>query len=274
MGKYYKISDVAKILGISSELIRHYERMGILKPKRNSKGYRSYTTRDINILTGSRRYIEMGFSLETAEFLLNGATLDDVISIFSDREKSLTEEIRWKMLILNEIRQSKGKYELIRNFDSKPSEFNIVNSPPVYRINCQNKMTITLEEALSEDVRKWIKRLPIVRISPEFPIESISNGTDDYHFGYLVDENLAEELDLLDTPGIKFYPSQLCLTTIIRSKGEDHIKPNLLQDAINYIKNNGMEIIGDAWGITIGNYTIDGIHKKYHLIYIPIKSRE
>ena len=271
MSGYYKISDVAKILGISSELVRYYERLGILKPTRGSNGYRKYTTRDINILTGSRKYIEMGFSLETVEFLLNHASLDDVINALSDMEESLAKEIRWKQLILNEIQQSKNKYKLIHNFGNMLPKFKIQNSPPVYRINCQNKMTISLEDILSNDVKKWIQRLPVVRISPEFPVVSIYNMTDDYYFGYLVDQSIAEELDLLDTPGIKFYPSQLCITTIIKSEGDNTIRPDLLQDAVKYMDNHSMEMIGNAWGDTIGNYTKDGIHQKYHLIYIPIK---
>lgn len=84
---YYKISDVAKILGISAELVRHYERLGILKPKRNTNGYRRYTTRDINILTGSRRYVHMGFSIEEAEFMINVASLDEAIDSLEGMEK-------------------------------------------------------------------------------------------------------------------------------------------------------------------------------------------
>lgn len=271
MSGYYKISDVAKILGVSSELVRYYERLGIIKPERSSNGYRKYTTRDINILTGSRKYIEMGFSLETIEFLLNHASLDDVINALSDMEESLAKEIRWKQLILNEIHQSKNKYKLIHNFDNMLPKLNLQNSPPVYRINCQNKMTISLEEMLSNGVKKWIEKLPVVRISPEFPTESIYNMTDDYDFGYLVDESLADELDLLDTPGIKFYPSQLCLTTIIKSEGDNTIRPNLLQDAVKYMDNHNMQMIDNAWGDTIGNYANDGIHQKYHIIYIPVK---
>ena len=271
MSNYYKISDVAKIIGISSGLVRHYERLGIIKPKRSKNGYRNYTTRDINILTGSRRYIEMGFSLEATEFLINEASLDDVINSLADMEESLKKEIRWKQLILNEVQQSKGKYKLIHKHNYKFPEFSIRNSPPVYRINCQNNMTIHIEEAVASNMEKWIEKLPVVRISPEFPVESIYNMTDSYYFGFLVDESLVEELELINTPGIRFYPSRLCLTTIIKSEGDDHIRPSSLQDAIKYMINNNMKMIDNAWGDTIGNYTVNGKHHRYHLIYIPIE---
>jgi molecular chaperone DnaK len=49
------------------------------------------------------------------------------------------------------------------------------------------------------------------------------------------------------------------------------ILQKLKADALNYMDNHNMKMADNAWGITIGNYTKDGIHQKYHLIYIPIK---
>ena len=271
MSDYYKISDVAKMLGISAELVRHYERLGILKPKRSINGYRRYTTRDINILTGSRRYVHMGFSIEEAEFLINEASLEEAIDSLAGMEKKAVREIRWKQLVLKEIQQLKDKYKLIHDFENNIFKFDLQMSPSVYRINCQKNMTIILKEALACDIKKWIEKLPVVKISPEFTLESVYNMTDDYSFGFAVDENLAEELDLINTPGIKFYPSRLCLTTLIKSEGANHICPRSLQDALNYMDKHNMKMADNAWGITIGNYTKNGIHQKYHLIYIPIE---
>jgi DNA-binding transcriptional MerR regulator len=160
---YYKISDVAKILGISAELVRHYERLGILKPKRNTNGYRRYTTRDINILTGSRRYVHMGFSIEEAEFMINVASLDEAIDSLEGMEKKAAREIRWKQLILNEIQQLKDKYKLIHDFENNIFKFNLQKSPSVYRINCEKNMIISLKDALSCDIKKWCICQPKIR---------------------------------------------------------------------------------------------------------------
>ena len=136
------------------------------------------------------------------------------------------------------------------------------------------RQSINLEDAAEILQQHKIEKLPVVKISPEFTLESVYNMTDDYSFGFAVDENLAEELDLINTPGIKFYPSRLCLTTLIKSEGANHICPRSLQDALNYMDKHNMKMADNAWGITIGNYTKNGIHQKYHLIYIPIEYRD
>lgn len=49
--KYYKISEVAQLLGLSTPTLRFWEKkFTILKPKRNSHGVRLYTPEDIETI--------------------------------------------------------------------------------------------------------------------------------------------------------------------------------------------------------------------------------
>lgn len=45
MKEYYSIGETAKLLGISAQSLRHYEKIEILRPKKISSenGYRYYT---------------------------------------------------------------------------------------------------------------------------------------------------------------------------------------------------------------------------------------
>jgi len=271
MTSKYKISDVAKVIGISSELIRHYERIGILTPKRSENRYRTYTTRDVNILFGTRKLIGMGYSLETVEFLINSASLYDVSFSLQLLEEKVKNEIRWKQLVLDVIKKQQEEFKMLYHADNK---FTIKNSPAVYRIHCQNQTILSIEEATTSNVNIWIEKMPVVRISPEFTIESIYNNLEEYNFGFIVEEYLAEELNLINTPGIKLIPSQLCLTTIINSADDDHIKPSMMQEAVKYMENNRMKMCSNAWGNTIGTYVENGITLKYHEIYIPIEYKQ
>lgn len=46
----YKIGEVSKILNISKEMIRYYEKQGILKPSRKEdNNYRTYSVMDVFI---------------------------------------------------------------------------------------------------------------------------------------------------------------------------------------------------------------------------------
>ena len=67
--KYYKIGDVAQIVGIPESTLRYWEtQFTIIKPKRNKKNIRYYTPHDIEII--SRVYYlvkEKGLKLDAAQ---------------------------------------------------------------------------------------------------------------------------------------------------------------------------------------------------------------
>ena len=44
MSTYYKIGEIAALYGISTDILRYYEELGILVPRRAPNGYRIYRT--------------------------------------------------------------------------------------------------------------------------------------------------------------------------------------------------------------------------------------
>ncbi len=67
--KYYKIKEVAEILGLPPSTLRFWEsKFTIIKPKRNDKGTRIYTTSDIERLRMVSYLVkDKGLHIEAAE---------------------------------------------------------------------------------------------------------------------------------------------------------------------------------------------------------------
>jgi MerR family transcriptional regulator, copper efflux regulator len=56
--------ELARRAGVSTDLLRHYERMGIVpRPERASNGYRQYPARALGRVRVVRRSLSLGFSL-------------------------------------------------------------------------------------------------------------------------------------------------------------------------------------------------------------------
>ncbi len=66
------IGEAAKVSGISTKMIRHYETLGIIpKAVRSDAGYRKYSDSDINILKFVKRARGLGFSMKEIKKLVN-----------------------------------------------------------------------------------------------------------------------------------------------------------------------------------------------------------
>lgn len=72
---YYSIGEVAELLDVSNSLIRYWEsEFPQLKPQKNRKGDRRYTTKDIHILVDIYNLVkERGFTLDGARKELTAA---------------------------------------------------------------------------------------------------------------------------------------------------------------------------------------------------------
>ena len=75
----YKIGDVSRILGISADLLRYYEKKGVVRPQKDQNNdYRYYDTWDINFLIDCLWFKRFGFGIpQVAYAVFPGSTESD-----------------------------------------------------------------------------------------------------------------------------------------------------------------------------------------------------
>jgi DNA-binding transcriptional MerR regulator len=104
--KYYKIGDVAQILGIPESTLRYWEtQFTIVKPRRNAKNIRFYTPNDIETIRKIHYLVkEKGLKLDAAQSQLR-ANRDGVDKRFEvvDRLKDIKSQLQLLQQALNNI---------------------------------------------------------------------------------------------------------------------------------------------------------------------------
>ncbi|HTL50527.1 MAG TPA: heavy metal-responsive transcriptional regulator [Steroidobacteraceae bacterium] len=96
------IGRLAKLAGVPIDTVRHYERIGLLKPSgRLASGYRRYGEAEFKRLRFIRRAKALGFTLEEIQSLLALSAGDDVEQIrrattahLADIERRVGELVR------------------------------------------------------------------------------------------------------------------------------------------------------------------------------------
>ena len=114
--KYYKIGDVAQILGIPESTLRYWEtQFTIVKPRRNAKNIRFYTPNDIEIIRKIHYLVkEKGLKLDAAQAQLR-ANRDGVDKRFEvvDRLKDIKAQLQQLQQIhlhMQQQQQSQGQH--------------------------------------------------------------------------------------------------------------------------------------------------------------------
>ena len=91
--------QVARATGVSSDLLRHYERRGLLpNPARTNAGYRRYTPETVKRVELIQRALVIGFSLEElgevlAERDRGGAPCRKVLGLVKERLAALEQRL-------------------------------------------------------------------------------------------------------------------------------------------------------------------------------------
>ena len=265
MAERYGIGETARILGISTQLLRHYESRELVIPHRDPNGYRWYDLDSVKQLTGIRRFRTMGFSLEEAELLLRGSSRDSTLALYRERLDSLRRDILWKQDVLAAAQYLARELE---GLEESVGVYRLCRSPAVLRITNQQNVDFATDLA-SEAQQRWLDGMPVVAISPSFPRRAVLEGAPDHCFGYAAPLEKAESLGLLDTPGAQILPEGPAATTVIYSEEDSHISAALLRDGPGFLESQGYELAGDPWGITLGNFIQDGVSRKFHRVFLP-----
>ena len=90
-----KISDAAKLLGISTDTIRYYEKEGVITPKRTSKNnYRDLDNRDIISLLICIYNRKIGYSMKESVEYVEGIPVSKITDILNKKIDELELEVK------------------------------------------------------------------------------------------------------------------------------------------------------------------------------------
>ena len=123
------IKEASILTGISKDMLRYYEKLGVLSPGRNPEnGYREYTTRDLNDAVMIRQYSSLGLSLKTLSHLSRHGGTDNAIEQFSQAIDRLEMDLE---LAFNRLENAKD-YHRVFDMLGKGKKSETVNVPVTY----------------------------------------------------------------------------------------------------------------------------------------------
>jgi len=107
--KNLRPGELARMMGVSTDTLRHYERLGLLKPLRAENGYREYPPEAQNRVRVVRRALSMGFTLEELARLMRvrddgGAPCRQARRIAAAKLEDLERRLQELILLRGELK--------------------------------------------------------------------------------------------------------------------------------------------------------------------------
>ena len=113
MKKYFSIGEAAKAVHTTSENLRHYDRIGLVKPSKKDEwtNYRYYTEQDIVRLNTVRALQLMDLPLQEIKKVLEYGELEKIIDFLVQAEKKADEKIMSLQYSKTKIQLAREDYE-------------------------------------------------------------------------------------------------------------------------------------------------------------------
>ena len=113
MKNYFSVGEAAKAVHTTSETLRHYDRIGLVKPSKKDEwtNYRYYTEQDIVRLHTVRALQLMDLSLQEIKKVLEYDDLEKIVDFLAQAEKKADEKIAALQYSKSKIQLAKADYE-------------------------------------------------------------------------------------------------------------------------------------------------------------------
>ena len=269
MNNYYRIGEISKLIGITTEGIRYYEKRGLINPVRKDDSLtRYYDVWDIYILMRAKGYQRLGINLDTVVDLLMAKDDKEAIQVFCQQKKLTQQKIKYYEHLLNQLSCMETLYE---ELPKRLNQITIEFSPEILRMNMQQGYIILEEDDRKQIASEWIRQSPFTFPSACFSMEALEKKSDEFMFGVGVLKENDEFLNL-DKKYAQKFESKLCISTLYQSKSKVPLGYAAIQPLIEYAKEHNFEISGDAISLVMGyHHTKEQTRANFHRIWLPIR---
>ena len=195
----YRIGEFAKYLGVTPDLLKHYEDQGIIRPSRSDSGYRYYPFNTTMLLIECIRLRNYGMTLREIREILTAHRHDNasVNRRLSENVEHMREEILLDEALAADYEEFLAWQAPLATRDC---DWEIRWSRPMAFLPHTDRYDFLRDPRIYEILKSWMSYIPIVKSS----MKAERDGR--ITWGLLVEERIIRQLKLPVNDIVDFYP--------------------------------------------------------------------
>lgn len=261
----YRISDVADIFQISREMVRYYEKQGVISSVRKTdNNYRMYSIWDVFSFLDFLQYKEMGLSAKELADIRKHDFSTNMCQRLKQEKQRLEDEIRYKECMRARIEEILERMECYRYNEENYWVKRVGGRYLFHFLTSENDeygdvdMPVKLRKEIFSD-----RLMPMLDPCVEFRNKN--------EWWYAISEKYDMLLDEDCKKQAEYQPPKICLCTVIDMGQIGAFTRECLKPVLSVMQTKGYEQDGDITGVLLGR----GMEKQQYIrkmeIQIPIK---
>ncbi len=276
VAKGYRTGSVSKMLGLSREALRFYEKRRVLMPKETDvqNGYRYYQREDMAHLFKVKYYQSLGF------------TLSDIRSDFWDLTLA-----QWQQALRAQRAEKQAEIEQIQSWlhvteqrlDAlsdlcQPGEFRLQTRPAMlYFRHTDAAGNLVDTDAMHAQTHRWVQAFPMAQYAFRCPPERLDTleATDSAHmlaWGFCIRPEDAARCALPQSEAVSYLPACLCARVMLNLNTHIPMDLRALGPLVQSICRTGLHINGDILGMWHATVKQGNGHAKYYEVFVPVQT--
>jgi len=267
----YRIGDVARILGISTDIIRYYEKKGVVSPvKDRLNDYRYYDTWDINYLIDCLWFKKFGFGIEEIAGIVTDCSYDQLLNLMMDKSEEMEDALRMQEMLLECMKSHCRSLESITDF---MGVCDVCESPEIVCYLNRYNQTYDNRMELQKISRRWQRYMPFSKRYFEILGAGGEDEPDGYAWGFSLDAEYLDDFDIAEQPPVVHYQPQLSIHSAFKSAGKDGFTPRHADFLKEYAEKNGYEACAGARGNLVCSVVENNRLTGYFEVWLPVKKK-
>ncbi len=265
MDYHYRIGDIANLLNISSEMVRYYEKKGVIKPKRDeNNNYRVYSTMDVFAIHDAMQLKLFDIRLKDFNTTKSNDYTRTVISHLEKYREKLKQNIEYETMLLNRIDTLIERNETTY---VNQGNFWIKSISPYYKIFLLKSHNDSYGQY--ETPKNILSQIYSPNVMPF--VDSVVEFDNDMNRWYIVLDKRYSKCVSLSSEDSEIEEQKLCLCTIADMGEIGTFTNGCIKPLLEYAQKNGYRKAGNISGLLCSRGVDSEQYHRYLELRMPVE---
>lgn len=266
MLKFLNISSIAKLVAMTPDAVRFYEKKKIINPERkDNSNYREFSIVEVRRLFDCKTLKDIEFALSEIDFVVNEASLAEVSDLFTQKEQEIEAEIREKQLALSRLRERRN---IGQNYHALVNSVNVQECDEDFFVCYAKNNELNDDLTRSKAYENVMKYYNLFKCTVMISTDNLNGGSSDqFAFGFSTSKQNALDYNIDMDNIAKVLPKRLCVYTVITSDGILDKKD--LEQVFGWMDEHNFIMNGDIIGKVLNVVYDHGVETRIYGVWIP-----